>query len=681
MISRPVAVFLMAVLVAACGGATPATDVPAIGTWGVDLSVRDEGASPGHDFNRYANGRWLDSFQIPADLPSYGSFTKLRLAAEEDVRAIVEDLAASGGAPGSIEQKVGDFYASWMDEAGIESQGAAPLGPYLAQVEAIQTKADLMRAFGWQLTTSPFGIGIMPDPSDTTRYVVGVAQSGLGLPDRDYYLSADPRFVEYRAGYRNYMVRVMTLAGFEAADARADAIIDFETQLARVHWTRTDSRDVQKTYNPMPLTQLITLAPEVDWAVVMAERGLGQVDTVVVRQTTAIDAAAEIVDKAPLALMKDYLSFHVILNVNANASLSSDFDRAHFEFFDRTLRGTEVQRDRWKRAMTIINAGLGEAVGQVYVERHFPSDYKTQMEGLVANLVGAMEERLQQNEWMDEATRAQALTKLSTFEPRIGYPDKWIDYSDLTIRKGALVDNTVAMVEFLWKRQLDRLGGPVDRELWNLPPQTVNAFYNGLMNQITFPAGILQPPFFDPNADPAVNYGGIGAVIGHEIGHGFDDQGRRYDETGRIRDWWTAEADARFSERAERLKAQYDAYEALPGLHVNGQLTMGENLGDLGGLQMAYAAYHRYLDQTSGGVAPVIDGLSGDQRFFLAWAQVWRSRTRDDAMRSRVTTDTHSPDAFRINGVVRNMDAWYAAFDVNEGDALYLPPAQRVRIW
>jgi endothelin-converting enzyme/putative endopeptidase len=666
------------------GAATPAAAVSAtpaaqIGAWGIDLSARDESVTPGDDFNRHANGRWLDTFEIPPDLSNYGTFVRLRLDAEEDLRAIVEDLSARDAAAGTVEQQVGDFYAAWMDEARLETLGAAPLEPYLAQIAAIGTKTDLMRAFASLHLEAPFAFSIIPDPADTTRYAAVIEQSGLGLPDRDYYLEDDARFVEYRDAYRNYAIRVMTLAGIDQAEAKADEIIALETRLAQLHWTRAESRDIQKIYNPMSPAQVAELAPELDWTLIFKEAGLGDVDTFVVAQPTAIGAAAELFDATPIGLLRDYLAFHLI---RRHAEyLSRDFDAAHFELYSRTLSGTMEQRERWKRGVQQVDAGLGEAVGRVYVERHFPPAYKEQMDELIRNLVAAMKERLERNDWMDDETRMMALTKLATFEPRIGYPSKWTDYASLEIRPGELLENARALREFQWRLQVDRLSGPVDRELWDMSPQTVNAYYNPLLNQITFPAAILQPPFFDPNADPAVNYGAIGAVIGHEIGHGFDDQGRRFDEQGRIRDWWTATADARFSERATRLGAQYDTYEPLPGMHVNGQLTMGENIGDLGGVQMGYAAYRRYLDQHANGVAPVVDGLTGDQRFFLSWAQAWRSLMRDDVLRSMIVTNPHSPPEYRVNGVVRNVDAWYEAFGVTPQHALYLPPEQRVRIW
>ncbi|MFZ5616322.1 MAG: M13 family metallopeptidase [Pseudomonadota bacterium] len=650
----------------------------AYGTWGVDTTQGDPAVRPGDDFARYANGKWLDTFEIPADLPGFVSFTKLRLDAEGDIRTIVEELAAKESAPGSLEQKVGDYFRSWMDEAKANELGAAPLKPHLDAIYAIQSKDDLMRALGSVHNNGPAGYGVIPDPADTTKYIAFVGQAGIGLPDRDYYLKTDGKFPAYRDAYKAYIAKLFELAGVEGGAAKADAILAFETKIAEVHWTQEDSRNIQKIYNPMSLEQLSALAPEMNWNLIMEELGLSSVPTFLVAQTTAIDKEAEIFAAADMTFLKDWLAFHF---VNNHAQyLSADFDDANFEFFTKTLRGVEEKRERWKRGVNQIDASLGDAVGQIYVERHFPPANKAAMDALVKNLTEAFKERLEQNEWMDEETRQQALLKLSTFEPRIGYTTKWTDYSTLEVGS-SLFENALALAEFGWQDQIKDLGKPVDREKWDYPPQTVNASYNPLLNQITFPAGILQPPFFDPNADPAVNYGGIGAVIGHEIGHGFDDQGREFDEKGRIRNWWTQASSDAFKEKTTKLGAQYSSYEPVPGAKISGDLTMGENIGDLGGLQMAYAAYHRYLDETSNGEAPVIDGLTGDQRFFLAWAQVWQGKYREDELRQRIETDPHSPPYFRINGPVRNLDAWYEAFGVTPEDDLYLPPEERVRIW
>ncbi len=652
---------------------------PRFGAWGVDLEGGNAAVAAGDDFFRYANGGWLDSFEIPSDLTTYSSFTKLRLEAEDDIRAIVDELAAGEAAPGSLEQKVGDFYAAWMDTAALDAAGAAPLAPHMAKIEAISSKADLMKAFGSLHIQAPFGVGIIPNPMNPAQYVAFVAQAGLGMPDRDYYLKDDETFAGYRSAYKAYMTEIMTLAGVDDAAAKAETILALEKRIAEVHWTQAESRDVTKLINPMTIEQMGELAPEFDWTAIMTELGLAELPIFIVGQTTAIEAAGDIVEDTPLDVWKDYLAYHF---VRSNAQfLATDFDRANWEFYAKTLSGAETQRERWKRGVGLINGTLGEAVGKIYVDKHFPEASKAQMDALVGNLTAAFEERLEQNVWMDDETRAQALLKLSTFEPKIGFTEEWTDYTALDIKPGALLDNAIASTEFDWADQISKLSGPVDRVEWPYPPQTVNASYNPLLNQITFPAGILQAPFFDPAADPAVNYGAIGAVIGHEIGHGFDDQGRQFDEAGRFRSWWTETANTAFEQRAERLGSQYDTYVPVEGLNVNGQLTMGENIGDLGGLQMAYAAYRRFVDAEYGGSAPVIDGLTGDQRFFLAWAQVWRGKSRDDALRQQILTDPHSPVEFRVNGVVRNMDAWYEAFGVTEEHALYLAPEERVRIW
>jgi endothelin-converting enzyme/putative endopeptidase len=651
---------------------------PTFGAFGVDTSQGDPSVKPGDSFARYANGKWLDTFQIPADLSGFTGFTQLRLDAESDIREIVEELGAKQSQKGSLEQKVGDFFKSWMNESKIDAAGAAPLKPELDKIFALNTKDDFAKAFADLHLMGPVGFGILPDPQDTTRYTVFMGQNGIGLPDRDYYLKTDDRFVQYRAAYKDYIAKLLSLAGVDDAATKAGAILAFETKLAEVQWSQEDSRDIEKTYNPMSAADIAKLAPETNWTLILDDLGIAGVSTYIVAQPSAVDKQSEIFAKESPATLRDYLAFHYINNYAQ--FLSTDFDAANFDFFSKTLRGIEEKRARWKRGVNQIDASLGDAVGQIYVQRHFPPEYKAKMDALVANLTAALKQRLEQNEWMDQETRDAALLKLSTFEPRIGYATKWTDYSSLQIGDD-LLENAKAITEFQWRDQVDRLKGPVDRQRWGYPPQTVNASYNPLLNQITFPAGILQPPFFDPNADAAVNYGGIGAVIGHEIGHGFDDQGSAFDEKGRIRNWWSPQSKAAFKAKTDALGKQYDAFEPIPGMHVNGQLTMGENIGDLGGLQMAYAAYHRYLEECCGGEAPVIDGFTGDQRFFLAWAQVWRGKYREDEARQRLLTDPHSPPSVRAEAPVRDIDAWYAAFDVREGDKLYIPPEERVKIW
>ncbi|WP_291841811.1 M13 family metallopeptidase [Maricaulis sp.] len=654
-----------------------ATASPEIGTWGFDLTGMDTSVVAGNDFYRYANGTWLDETEIPSDLTNFGMFTVLALEAEEQVQAIILELAAMNAADGTIEQKVGDLYGSWMDTSTIDQLGLAPARPYLDQIAAAETHDDINALFATIHHQSPFGVGIIPDPADTTRYTVFVGQGGLGLPDRDFYLEEDNQ--RYRDAYLAFIAQIFDLAGIEDGATRAQAIFDLEMRLAETHWSQADSRDIQRIYNPMPMEQLAALAPQLNFEASMEQLGLSGVATYLVAQPSAIEAAGRIFAETPVDVWQDYMTFHFIRS-NAGA-LPEAFDAANFAMYGTTLNGAEEQRPRDRRGVNLVGGQLGEAVGQVYVDRHFPPESKSAMESLVANLTTAFAGRLDTLDWMDDETRANALQKLSTFEPRIGYPDEWQNYSDLEISADDLFGNLIRLSEFEWNEQVADLAGPVDRNAWPYPPQTVNASYNPLMNQITFPAGILQPPFFDPNADAAVNYGAIGAVIGHEIGHGFDDQGRRFDHDGSIRDWWSEQTNERFEERADRLGVQYSGYSPVEGRSVNGEFTMGENIGDLGGVQMAYTAYHRHLDACCDGQAPVIDGFTGDQRFFLAWAQVWRRLYREDNLINRLATDPHSPSQYRTNGVVRNLDVWYEAFGVTEDNDLYLPPEERVSIW
>ena len=645
------------------------------GRWGVDLAARDPAVRPGDDFWRYANNAWFQANPIPADRVGWGVGAVLSEDVERQLRTIVEEAGAHA-ANDPVARQVSDLYASWMDEAGIEARGAAVLQPYLARIAAAQTRDDLVRLFALPGYPSPVGVGIQPNPNDPTHYVAGAVQGGLGMPNRDYYLREGEQFDRYRAAYRNYVVTMQRLAGIPDPEAKADAIIALERRIAEAHWVPERSRDVTQSINPMTPAQLAELAPQFNWPLFLQTQGLGGVPTIIVRQTTAIQAEGQLFAEVPLQTWKDWTAFQFIRSVAQY--LPHAFDEANFNFYQRTLGGVQQQRDRWKRGLGVLNTAVGEALGRLYVERHFPAESRSQMTELVANLRAALNERLQRNSWMDDATRQAAVTKLAAFDPRIGNPSHYIDYSSIRVDRGDLLGNMVRAGEFQWSLQLSRLPNPVDRSLWSMTPQTINAYYSPLTNQITFPAAILQPPFFDPNADPAVNYGAIGAIIGHEIGHGFDDQGRRYDPTGRLRDWWTPQAADRFTALTTRLGAQYNAFEAA-GQHVNGSLTMGENIGDLGGLEMAYAAYQRYVARH--GRPRVIDGLTGEQRFFLAFAQAWRSNVRPDALRQQVLTDPHSPPEFRVNGVVRNVDAWYRAFNIRPGDRLFLPPEQRVHIW
>jgi putative endopeptidase len=669
---------LASVAMALCGAPVSAEAAkPVFGTWGVDGRDADPSVKPGDDFFGFVNGNWAKRTEIAPDRTFVGIDSVLNDQTDRNVRAIIEDMAKNPASNGRIGQQIGDFYASWMDEAGIEKRGTAPLKPWLARVSAAKDRKDLIALFATQEYTAPVGVGITPDFADPKHYVAFAGQGGLGMPNRDYYLLEGAKYDGFRKTYRDYVIQMQTLAGIPDAAAKADRIIALEKAIATAHWTPERSRDIKAIYNPMTRAQMTALAPQFDWGSMLKQAGLGAVPTVIVAQTTAIQAAGKLLDTVPLSTWKDYVAYHFI---RSHAQyLPHAFDQANFDFYSKTLRDVPVQRDRWKRGVALVNDALGEGVGQIYVQRHYPPASDAQMGELIANLRAALQERIEKNGWMDDATRKEALAKLASFDPRIGHPSKYVDYSSMTVKRGDVLGNAIAAQNFEWNLELSRLPNPVDRSLWGMTPQTNNAYYDPTQNQITFPAAILQPPYFDPNADPAANYGSIGATIGHEIGHGFDDQGRQFDASGKLRDWWTADAAKKFGERTAALVKQYDGYEPVPGVHIKGQLTLGENIGDLGGLEMAYSAYRRYV--AAHGESPVIDGLTGDQRFFIAYSYSWQTKQREGALRQQLLTNEHSPATFRVNGVVRNVDAWYKAFNVQPGDKMYLPPEQRVHIW
>ncbi len=681
----------LALTLAACGqdaaqppdARAPAPEAPrasaAFGSFGVDLAQMDHAVRPGDDFYRHVNGRWLDTFEIPADRTNYGVFTALAETAEEQVRAIIEEAARMDSPRGTPAQQVGDLYNSWMDEERVEALGLAPIAADLERLAGLPDKESVARVMGDTSLTSNAIVGgyVDVDARQTDRYILYLTQSGLGLPNRDYYLDEGERFTALRAAYAAYIARMFDLAGIDGGADKARAIMALETRMAEVHWDPAKRRDRDLTYNLIGADELESYAPGFPWAALLEESGLSDQSQFVLRENDAVQALARIFDQTPLQTWRDYLTFH-FLDRHA-AYLPRAFDEANFDFFSRTLSGQPEQRERWRRGVALIDRTLGEAVGRIYVEQHFPPEAKAQMQDLVENLRTAFHRRLDEGvEWMGPQTREEARAKLAAFTPKIGYPENWETYDGLDIRPGDLIGNARRAGEWSWRDQLEKLGGPIDRDEWYMTPQTVNAYYNPQLNEIVFPAAILQPPFFDPAADPAVNYGAIGAVIGHEMGHGFDDQGRKSDGTGMLRDWWTPEDAARFDDLAAQLGAQYAQYEPLPGHRLNPALGMGENIGDLGGLTLAYEAYRLSL---GGEEAPVIDGYTGDQRFFMSWAQIWRRLYREEELINRIRTGPHSPSEFRANGVVRNMDPWYAAFDVQPGDALYLPPEDRVTIW
>ena len=638
----------------------------------------DHDTRPQDDLFGHVNGAWASTAVIPEDRAVYGSFDILREEAEHNVRAIIEDAAASDAPAGSDERKIGDLYASFMDEATIEALGTTPLRPLLDQVDGVADREALVYLMGELIGLGiggPLGMRVAVDRGDPTRYVLHLHQSGIGLPDESYYRLDE--HAETRRRYRDCMVRLLELAELGSA-GEADAVLALETRIAAVHWDRTSLRDAVRTYNlktSKDLVDLLPIAPQLLTASGVNERAWSEV---VVSQPDVVQALPELIDDIDLEAWKQWCRWRIL---SAHAPyLPADFVEAHFDFYGRTLTGAPQLRERWKRGVAFVQAVMGEAVGKLYVERHYPAKAEVAMAELVGNLLAAYRQRIQHLDWMADETRQRALGKLGAFTPKVGKPIKWRDYSGLEVDPGDLVGNHRRANAFEFAYRLEKLGGPVDRDEWHMTPQTVNAYYSPTMNEIVFPAAILQPPFFDADTDPAYNYGAIGAVIGHEIGHGFDDQGSRYDGDGTLRDWWTPEDRERFDVKVKALIEQYDRYSPRgldPSHKVNGGLTVGENIGDLGGVAVAHHAYRLSL---GGAEAPVIDGLTGDQRFFIGWALAWRIVVREAEAIRRLTVDPHSPAEFRAN-VVRNIDAFHEAFGTKPGDGLWLDPAERVAIW
>ena len=659
--------------VTACAGAPP----PPLGS-GLLLPGYDRQVRVQDDLFRFANGQWLRTTEIPADRTRYGAFDMLTEQSERNLRTIVEDSAAHHGAAGSPDQQIGDFYASFMDTARLDALGATPLKASLDRIDALTSPADLVRYFAQSAATgtpSPIALSIDQDDKNALAYIPDVSQGGLALPDRDYYLKPDPQFVTTREQLRAYAARMLGLAGVANPDAAAGHVFTVENRLAEMQWTAVQNRDATATYNKFTVSGATTQTPGLDWKTYLDAAGVHTTDFIVAEPSffTALGAALTTV---PLADWKSYLKFKLIDGLAPY--LSNDFVTARFEFHSRDLAGQQAMSPRWKRGVAAVNSTMGDLLGQRYVQRYFPPDAKQRIDALVSKLIATYRSSIDGLDWMSTATKAQAKDKLSKLAVKIGYPSEWKDYSKLRVTRDDLVGNVVRSAQLEYQRDLDRLGKPVDRAEWFTTPQTVNAFYNPSRNDITFPAAILQPPFFDAAADDAVNYGGIGAVIGHEISHAFDDQGRKYDGTGNLRDWWTPQDVQRFTARTTALAAQYSAYEPLPGEHINGELTLGENIADLSGLTVALRAYRLSL---GGRPAAVMDGFTGEQRFFLGWAQVWRGKIRDKELREEMLSDPHSPNEFRANGVVSNLPEYYAAFDVKQGDKLFRPPDQRVKIW
>ncbi|HEX2060056.1 MAG TPA: M13-type metalloendopeptidase [Thermoanaerobaculia bacterium] len=648
------------------------------GTWGVDLEGMDRTVKPGDDFFRYVNGKWAATTQIPADKTSHGAFGMLRDLSDERVRAIVERWAADDKLKGD-DAKVAALYRTFLDEAAVEKLDAKPIEPHLAAVKKAETHEDLARLMARASATfgaSFVNAAVFDDARNPDTYALYLSQSGLGLSDREFYLREN--FKPQRDRYQKYVADMLRLAGWNEPEKSAADIVAMETKIAEAHWTRAESRNRDKTYNPTTVAELEKNAPGFPWALFFKEAGIDKAGRAVVRQNTALPKLAKIFAATPLETLKAWQAFHI--TDDAAPLLSKRFADAEWEFRSKFLNGAQEPRPRWKRAIEAAENAMGEAIGRTYVAEYFPPESKAKMEKLVADLRAAMKNRIDNLAWMSPETKARANEKLTKFGVKIGYPSKWRDYSKLEIREGDLAGNAERAARFQWEYLVGRIGKRVDDEEWSMTPQTVNAYYSSTKNEIVFPAAILQPPFFDPKADPAVNYGAIGGVIGHEITHGFDDQGRKSDGDGMLRDWWAAEDAAKFEAQASKLGAQYEAIEfpQLPGLHITGKMTMGENIGDLGGILLGLEAYRLSL---KGEKAPVLDGFTGDQRVFLGWAQVWRTMMRDDALRQYLMTNSHSPGMVRAFAPLRNIDAWYEAFDVKEGDKNYVKPEDRVRIW
>jgi putative endopeptidase len=643
---------------------------------GIDTTAIDRDVRPQDDFYRWVNGLWLDRTEIPADRSNFGSFTELRDASTERVRDIITYVVAGGYADDSDAARIAAAYTAYMDTVRIEQLGVEPLAPDFARIEAVSASGDLpvyfaesRRDFG----TAPFSTSVAQDRRNAEQYAAYAGQAGLGLPDRSYYL--EDRFADIRAAYVEYLATLFDLAGLDGANADAQRVLDLETRLAEAQWSRVENRDREATYNKMSVADLDAAYPNLAWPAMLSISGL-EVDSVIVAQPSYLAAVNDLVVEVPVADWQAWMRARLI--DGASSLLASAFRDARFDFRGRTLVGQEEQQPRWRQAVGFTEGTVGEAVGRLYVQRHFPAEASARMDEMIENLRAAFRESIIELDWMTDATKAEALDKLASFNTKIGYPGQWRDYSALDLRPDDLLGNARRAGEWRYDEMVDRIGSPVDRDRWGMTPQTVNAYYSATLNEIVFPAAILQPPFFDVEADDAVNYGAIGGVIGHEFSHGFDDQGRRSDGTGNLRDWWTEEDAEEYLRRANLVIEQYNQFEPLPGQNIIGAQTIGENIADLAGLTMAYRAYRMSLN---GEEPPVIDGFTGDQRFFMGWAQIWRVLWREPLLRQQLQTGSHSPGEFRTNGIVPHLDAFQEAFDVQPGDGMYRSPEDRIRIW
>ena len=646
---------------------------------GVSKKDMDTLVNPGDDFDAYVNGNWNKTTKIPADKASYGAFDMLLDKSEKDVKAIIEEAAKGNNAEGTDAQKIGDFFASYMDRKERDAIGLKPLEKEFAAVDAITDYNSLASYFGEANRKGysiPFSFSVYNDFKDPNKYSLVTWQGGISLPDRDYYLSNDEAMLKIRNAYKIHLEKMLQLAGITNPAENAAKVFALETEIAKIHQRKEDNRDMVKLYNPYKVEDFKSLMPQFNWNAMMEKAGVAKEKSAIIAQVDYLKNLDGLIQKTPIDTWKTFLKWG-ILN-NSCTYLTSELDKQQFEFNGKILNGTEKQREDWKRGVATVSNGLGEMIGKLYVEKHFTPEAKERMTKMVKNLLKAYAESIKKLDWMSEATKKEALKKVDKFVVKIGYPDKWKDYSSVKINKKDLFGNVQRATEFEYNRNLAKLGKPVDKTEWGMTPQTVNAYYNPTVNEIVFPAAILQPPFFDLEADDAINYGGIGAVIGHEIGHGFDDQGSTFDGDGVMKNWWTEKDMAAFKAKTAALIEQYNSFEALPGLHVNGAFTLGENIGDLGGLSIAIKAYKESLN---GKEAPILDGFTGIQRVFLGWGKVWKEKMRDEALRNQVSADPHSPAKFRVNGTVRNIPEFYEAFNIKPNNKLYLAPDKRVKIW
>jgi Predicted metalloendopeptidase len=643
---------------------------------GITLDHMDKSIRPQDDFYRHVNGHWLESFEIPADKSNYGAFTKLGDESRQHVKEIIMDVSSQDNAPGSTEQKIADIYASWMDTERLEELGMQPLADEMVRINALESKADLSAYMAYSdiYSTSPLRMYVYIDQKQSDTHIVYMSQSGLGLPDRDYYFKEGDPSQKIRDEYKKHITTMFDLAEYEDSQDMAQSVYQMEKYLAEGQWTRIQNRDRDKTYNKLSFAELKALLPNLDWSAWISESMIEQPDQLIVMQPDYLSTLNQALSEFDVYQWQDYFRWQLLRS--AAPYLSSEFEQASFDFYGTVLTGTPEQEPRWQRGVNLVNGLIGELVGKIYVEKHFPPEAKQRMNVMIENLRGAYGDSIKELDWMSAETKEKALVKLEKFDPKVGYPDQWRDYSAMTIQGDDLIANLVEANRFLTKRNRDKLGLPIDRHEWGMNPQRVNAYYNPTKNEIVFPAAILQPPFFNLDADEAVNYGGIGAVIGHEMGHGFDDQGSKYDGDGNLKNWWTEDDRKRFEERTAKLIQQYDAFTVLDDVHVKGEFTQGENIGDLSGMAIAYKAFKNNYTANR-----VIDGYTPDQRFFLGWAQVWMRQYRDEELRKRIETDPHSPSEFRTNGILRNLPEFYQAFDVKPGDGMYLPPEERVKIW